>query len=418
MVRSVVAHHMRLAGVIGLGLVLLAGCGTAPTESSQRTAAAERAASSSTEAEAVPVTVVRVVRQPIATYVQGTATLESEDTVQVLAEVPGLTTQVTVEEGDWVKRNQLLAQLDDRAARVQLERARVQLAEAKMAYTSLMRLDRQDAALAMRNAELAAADAQEQYRRAASMARRGLISQEELEAKRTQKETADVALQQGRVRLQYKTIDDARFRYDRAKTELQEAELRLQYTTVQAPIAGVISQRHVVRGQYVNTQQHLFTIVDATRLLARPFLPEKFSGRLRVGQAAYVEVEALLEQRFSARVKLISPVVDAASGTFKVTVELDQPPPQLKPGMFATVYIMVEQRDQALVIPKRALTLDNLRPTVYRVRRGRARQVVLTVGVTDNAVVEVLSGLAEGDQVVVVGQDKLLDNAMVQVVPE
>jgi membrane fusion protein (multidrug efflux system) len=287
-----------------------------------------------------------------------------------------------------------------------------------MAYTSLMRLDRQDAALTMRNAELAAADAQEQYRRAESMAQRGLISQEELDAKRTQKKTADVTLEQGRVRLQYKTIDDARFRYDRAKTELEEAELRLQYTTVKAPIAGVVSQRHVVRGQYVNTQQHLFTIVDTTRLLARPFLPEKFSGRLQAGQAVYVEVEALPEQRFPARVKLISPVVDAASGTFKVTVELDKPPPQLKPGMFATVYITVEQRDKALVIPKRALTLDNLRPTVYRVQRGRASQVVLTVGVTDNAVVEVLSGLAEGDQVVVVGQDMLLDNAMVQVVPE
>lgn len=404
--------------MVGLGLVWLAGCGTAPTESSQQTAAAERAASSSMEAETVPVTVARVVRQPIATYVQGTATLESEDTVQVLAEVPGLTTQVAVEEGDWVKHDQLLAQLDDRAARVQLERARVQLAEAKMAYTSLMRLDRQDAALAMRNAELAAADAQEQYRRAESMARRGLISEEELDAKRTQKATADVALEQGRVRLEYKTIDDARFRYDRAKTELQEAGLRLQYTTVKAPIAGVVSQRHVVRGQYVNTQQHLFTIVDTTRILVRPFLPEKFSGRLQAGQAVSVEVEALPAQRFPARVKLISPVVDAASGTFKVTVELDKPPPQLKPGMFATVYITVEQRANALVIPKRALTLDNLRPTVYRIQRGRARQVVLTVGVTDNAVVEVLSGLTEGDQVVVVGQDKLLDNAMVQVVPE
>ena len=159
--------------------------------------------------------------------------------------------------------------------------------------------------------------------------------------------------------------------------------------------------------------QHLFTVVDPSRLLARTFLPEKFSSQVTIGQDAYVETEALQAERFAARVKLISPVIDAESGTFKVTVALLNPPPTLKPGMFATVLITVATRDQALVIPKRALTLDSSRPTVYRLEKGRARRVSLKVGLSDHDRIEVVSGLEEGDRIIVVGQEKLLQSVQV-----
>lgn len=134
------------------------------------------------------------------------------------------------------------------------------------------------------------------------------------------------------------------------------------------------------------------------------------------GRGEWPLPEALQTERFAARVKLISPVVEAESGTFKVTVELLSPPPTLKPGMFATVLITVATRDQALVIPKRALTLDSSQPTVYRLEKGRARRVTLKVGLSDNDRIEVLSGLTEGDQIIVVGQEKLLDEMRVKVV--
>jgi multidrug efflux pump subunit AcrA (membrane-fusion protein) len=404
--------------------VLLLGCDAASGNRTPSTTTSDRGTQTQSGAsqtptllaEAIPVTVVPVQRDTITSYLQGTATLESDQTVQILAETAGATTRLLVEEGDAVEPGQVLAQLDDREARLGVERAKVQLAEAEQAYTSLVRLDKQEAELAMRSAELAAEEARDQHRRAASMASRGLISQQDLEAKRTRRDTTEVLAEQGRVRLLYKTIDDARFRFERAKTELQEAQLRLQYTTVKAPFAGVISQRRVTQGQYVQKNQHLFTIVDTQRLLARTYLPEKFSRGVAVGQEAYVKVEAHPQQRFEARVTLVSPVVESDSGTFKVTVELSAPPPELKPGMFASVFISAATRANTLVIPKRALTLDSAQPTVYRVQGRRARRVSLTVGLTDGDRLEVLSGLAEGDDVVVLGQDKLLDDIPVQVV--
>ncbi len=408
----VTASTTRFLLLLGMGIVLLMGC---EPPASTRTASSQ-AATTPEAPEAVPVEVAPVLRQPIASFLQGTATLESEEEVQVLAEAAGRTVWVAVEEGDRVARDHVLAQLDDREAQIRLERAKVQLAEAKLAYTSLVRLDQREAELVLRGAEVAAVEARENYRRATRMANVELISQEELEAKRAQKDTAEVTLQKEQVRLQYKTIDDSRFRYERAQTELREAELQLQYTTVKAPMTGVVSQRHVVRGQFVQKNAHLFTIVDPTHLLARTFLPEKFSGHVKVGQMAYIETEAVPQKRFAARVKLISPVVEADSGTFKVTVDVTQPVPELKPGMFTSVLITVATHAEALVIPKRALTLDSTQPTVYRLHNGRARRVTLKIGLTDNDRVEVLSGLREDEQVVVVGQEKLLDDMRVQVV--
>jgi multidrug efflux pump subunit AcrA (membrane-fusion protein) len=354
----------------------------------------------------------------MASYLQGTATLESVARVDILAKTAGLVAQVAVAEGDYVEKGQVLATLDDREARVALARARIALAEAEVAYRSLVHLDQEEAALELNRMELAEAEAAEKYHKAVSMQQRGLASGQEVQETKTQRDIAKVAVAQARVRLKYKQIDNARFRYQRAQTDVQEAELRLEYNTVTAPVGGVVSALLMVPGQDVRDETVLMTIVDTRRLLARTFLPEQFSGRLKPGQSAHIRVEALPNQRVPAQVQLISPVVDAESGTFKVTVALNEPPPELKPGMFTTVFMTVSQRPQALVIPKRALTLDHAEPTVYRLHDGRAQLAAITLGETDGDLIEVRSGLTEGDRVVVIGQDKLLDGAWVRVVDD
>ncbi|MGQ4807222.1 Multidrug resistance protein MdtA [Candidatus Entotheonellaceae bacterium PAL068K] len=412
--------------VLSLSVLSFMGCEPAPGGRASQTAAPSGAAQATPAAaqnpaarsDAIPVKVAPVRRGSIASYLQGTATLESDETVQVLAEAAGRVTGLFVEEGDAVQRGQRLLQLDDREARLALERARVQLAEAKQAYTSLGPLDQQEAELTLRSAELEVESVRDHYRKTETMQRRGVISSQDLDSARTKKNIAELALQQARVRVQYKAIDDARFSYEQAQTALQEAQLRLQYTTVQAPLDGVVSQRLVGRGQFVTQHQHLFTVVDSSRLLAPTFVPEKFSGRTAVGQAAYLQVEAFPQQRFAARVRLISPVIEAKSGTFKVTVELTEPASALKPGMFASVFITVATRTATLVIPKRALALDSVQPTVYRLQNDRAYRAELTLGLADNERVEVLSGLAENEQIVVVGQEKLLDGTLVQAVAD
>ena len=426
MFRTTIVHPVRWS-LLFLVVVLAAlggllGCEPASSDRSAPGTASVPVAQAKSDdpaaqTDAIPITVAAVSRQPLAAYLQGTSTVESPAQVQVLAKAAGLAARVVVEEGQQVERGQLLTQLEDDEARLALDRARIELSEAELAYTSLVHLDQKEAQLELQRARLTAQEALENYRRILAMERRGLASQRDVEVAQTQKSIADVAVQQAQNRLQYKTIDDARFRHERAKTALQEAELQLSYTTITAPISGVISARLVVPGQFVTANQPIVTIVDTTRLIARTFLPEKMSAQVQVGQAARVAVEALPNEPFPARVELISPVIDAESGTFKVTVEILKPQPALKPGMFVTVFIRVAERQNALVIPKRALTFDRSKPTVYRLRDGRAYQVPVTLGLVDGDQVEVLSGLTEGNQVVVLGQEKLLDGSAVRVVP-
>jgi multidrug efflux pump subunit AcrA (membrane-fusion protein) len=368
--------------------------------------------------EAIPVRVAAVTRQPIASYLQGTATLESATQIDVLAKTAGLVLQVAVKEGDVVELGQVVATLDDREAQLALARARIELAEAELAYRSLVPLDHEEAELELNRMELAEAEAVEKHRKAATMQQRGLASDRDVQEAKTRRDIAKVAVAQARVRLKYKKIDNARFRYQRAQTDVQEAALHLQYTTVTAPVSGVVSALRMAPGQDVQDDAILMTIVDTQHLLARTFLPEQYSGRLKPGQTAYIQVGALPNQRVPARVQLISPVVDAESGTFKVTVALTAPPPELKPGMFTTVFMTVAQQQQALVIPKRALTLDQAEATVYRLQDGRAQLAAITLGETDGDRIEVRSGLTEGDLVVVVGQDNLLNGALVRVVDD
>lgn len=406
-----------------LGVVLLSGslgC-EAPTPEARQGVAVHAQAQPTQPAPqppAIPVRVATVMRQPMVAYLQGTATLESAAQIDVLAKTAGQVLQVAIAEGDPVARGQVVATLDDREARLALARAHIELAEAELAYRSLVHLDQREAELELHRVELAEAEAAEKYRRAMTMQQRGLASERDVQEAKTQRDIAKVEVAQARVRLQYKQIDDARFRYERAQTALQEAELRVQYTTVTAPVSGVVSALSMLSGQYVRDNETLLTIVDSQRLLARTFLPEKFSGQLHPGQSAYVRIEALPNRRIPAQVRLISPVVDAESGTFKVTVALTEPPPELKPGMFATIFMTVSQQEQALVIPRRALTLDRAEPTVYRLQDGHAHLATLTLGEADGDRVAVRAGLAEGDRVVVVGQDKLHDGTQVRVVDE
>ena len=114
----------------------------------------------------------------------------------------------------------------------------------------------------------------------------------------------------------------------------------------------------------------------------------------------------------------LSPTLDPANRSADVEIVIDNATLRLKPGMFATIFMAVAQRAQALTIPKRALTLDRAEPTVYRVQDGRAQLTTLTLGEADGDRIEVRSGLREGDRVVVVGQDQLLDGGLVRVVDE
>ncbi|MDH3589766.1 MAG: efflux RND transporter periplasmic adaptor subunit, partial [Gammaproteobacteria bacterium] len=159
-----------------------------------------------------------------------------------------------------------------------------------------------------------------------------------------------------------------------------------------------------------------FKITDLDPLLAYLHAPEKEFNKLKAGQNAAVEVDAIPDRRFEARIARISPVVDANTGTFKVTVEVSDASGDLKPGMFGRISVVYDTRDNSMLVPRAALVDTDAETAVFVVQDGVAHRREITVGYANGADVEVVDGLSGDEQIVVIGQNTLKDGGKVRVI--
>jgi membrane fusion protein (multidrug efflux system) len=314
------------------------------------------------EKEPATVAVAPVEVGTIASYVTATANLVAEDEVKVVAEAEGRVTRLLVEEGDAVGKGQTLVQIDTADAALAVERA----------------------GLALRNAQIT-------RERTEKMAAERLISAQDL--------------------------DKVRYEHAAAAQALAEARHRLRKTTVAAPFAGRITVRRVQPGQSVKVGDELFTLADFEPLVARIFLPEREVLDLTVGQPVRMALRAREDTRFQGRIRQISPVVDTASGTVKVTIEAVQPPPSVRPGAFVTVDVVRETRAQALIVPRTAVVRE-LHETYVFVADGKvARKRPVEVGLEEGLRLQITNGLVAGEQVVTSGHGALKDQAPITIAP-
>jgi membrane fusion protein (multidrug efflux system) len=209
-------------------------------------------------------------------------------------------------------------------------------------------------------------------------------------------------------------FDTLRYDLDAARASHELAALQLSYTEVRAPIAGVVAERRVKVGNTLQVNDPLFLVMNPQPLIASVHVPERELHKLAVGQPADVQVDAA-GGTFAAHIRRISPVVDPATGTFKVTLEF-APAGRLRTGMFARVNIVYERRANALQIPRAALVEAAAGPTVFVVEGGKAVARAVRTGLTNGGSIEVLSGVGDDEPVVVVGQNGLKSGNEVRVI--
>ncbi|HJP32650.1 MAG TPA: efflux RND transporter periplasmic adaptor subunit [Candidatus Latescibacteria bacterium] len=356
--REIVSRVVPLAAV--LSMVCLSACdqeeGGGARAGGQRGGRGQRDSGDA----ALPVKTEAVTLGEVTSYVETHARLEAERWVEVVSRAQGLAERLQTEEGERVEAGQILLHLEKEELRLQLEQARV-----------------------------SAHQAQATFDRTKALQERRMISQQEYETTRNELENAEVSL--------------------------REVQLRLEYADIRAPIDGVVMLRSVEMGDLVRTNQVVFAIADLQPLLARIRVPEKRMTQVLVGQEARITVDPVPDRVFSATVRMISPGVDPASGTIKVTLEVPAAG-ILRPGMFATVRIITDSRKDALIIPKKALLLETDEDDVFAVREGKAERVRIELGYTDGDRVQVVTGLEEGDEVITVGHEGLKENAAVRIV--
>lgn len=313
------------------------------------------------------VEVAKVERLRITDDTQAVGSLKSRQSVMLRPEVSGRVTQINFRDSQRVRRGQLLVQLDD-----QLPMAQVKQAEAEL---SIARANHK------RNRELV---------------------EEKFIAQRAVDESA-------------------------ANVEVAEAKLALARATVArlkilAPFDGVAGITDVSVGDYLKDGADIVNIEDLEAIYVDFRLPERFQTKVRPGQVAVVDVDALPGRRFNAQIQAIDPLVDAAGRSVGVRGCIDNRQLQLRPGMFARITPVFGVRDDARVIPEEAIVPQGGRQFVYRLADGPdqdtriAQRVEVRVGIRQPGKVEVLDGLQVGDTVVVAGQQRIQrDGAPVRV---
>lgn len=309
----------------------------------------------------MPVAVAPAFRGTIARTYRATATLEVEAKADAVARVQGIIESIHVEEGVEVEADQLLLKIVPDEYRLRLDLSAAKAANLQSKYDRIRKLTED------------------------------LISLDEIETARTELATA------------------------RADEAL--AKLNLSYTEVQAPFAGRIVHRFVDVGQKVSPDDPLFHVADFDVLLARVHVPAREFKKLKVDQSVKLTLDSS-GKRPKGRVKLVSPIIDPATGTIKVTVEIHEYAADTRPGDFAEVQIVTERREDTLLVPKPAVLSDDGERVVFLAAEGRAVRQVVEVGFTDDDHVEILSGLEDGDPVVVKGQRTLKHDRLLKVLPD
>lgn len=180
-----------------------------------------------------------------------------------------------------------------------------------------------------------------------------------------------------------------------ARTRQPEVDL-----TVRSPVSGTVLEKKVVQGQYVTEGQDLYLLADLSRLWLSAKVHEQELGGIRTGQLAIAHLSAFPGQEFQGRIRFIDPVLDPATRTAGVRIELPNPGGRLKPGMFANAELRVDL-GRGLAIPRNAVIDTGVRQVVYvQTAPGRFVGREVRLGPPAGDQVQVLAGLAEGERVV------------------
>ncbi len=332
----------------------------------------------------------KVIRGNIVASVTATGTVNPVTTVLVGTQVSGTIKHIYVDFNSPVKKGQLVAQIDPSTFEAQVEQARANLLTAQAN---------------LQKAEANLIDARRTLERNRSLFSKDLIARSDLDTAETNYETARAQ------------VEATKAQVEQAKAALKIAETNLMYTKIVSPVDGVVISRNVDVGQTVAASFQtptLFTIAqDLTKMQIDCNVSEADIGRIKADQTVEFTVDAYPDTTFKGRVFQIrnAPITIQNVVTYDVVVKVDNPELKLKPGMTANVSIIVDTKRDVLKVPNSAL---RFRPTnlerdkktmkgkgVWVLDNGKAVRREVTTGISDGSFTELLSGLKEGEEVIV-----------------
>jgi len=304
------------------------------------------------------VEVAKVESMTLVDETQAVGSLRSRQGVMLRPEVGGRVKEIFFNDGQRVRKGQLMVQFEDQLQQAQVAQARAELSIAEANHK--------------RNQELVA---------------QNFISQ--------------------------RSLDESSAALEVSRAKLSLAQATLQRLQVLAPFDGITGLKQINVGDYLKDGADMVNVEDIDAVLLDFRLPERFQARVRAGQKAQLTVDALPGRPFTAIVQAVDPLIEANGRSVGVRGCIDNRQQQLRPGMFARVNAVFGSRENALVIPEEAIIPQGGRTFVVKVVAGDkpdvrvSERVAVKVGLRQPGKVEILEGLSAGDTVVTAGHQRL-----------
>ena len=343
------------------GALALAGCGSAELEKES----SKKKSRYSSKAKPVLVELAKVTRGPIEKILERSAPLEAEAQVEVHARTSNPAVDLLVEEGDKVEKGQVLLRLENDRQKNDYDQAKSQLDKEQIDFA-----------------------------RQENLYKDNLISEQDFR--------------------------NAKFSLSQRQLSFEEAQRQFEYTEVRAPIAGTITLRDVKVGDQVGSGRKIFEIIDFESIVAVIHVPEQYLTDLKPNMEARLISNTLgADNIIPAFVKRISPIVEARAGTVKVTVAVRELG-ALRPGMWVDVELVLNTKQDAILIPKKSIVYDNDQTYAFKMHlnstnnvKSVKRHLVLPLN-ADKVHIEPTDGFAVGDMIVVAGQSGLKENSLIR----
>ncbi|NOZ60358.1 MAG: efflux RND transporter periplasmic adaptor subunit [Calditrichaeota bacterium] len=361
--------------ISGLAIALLTGCG--------------KKGNTNEDALIIPVETTPVIRKDVSREVTYTGDIKAEKEVKVYSKIPDRIVKFEVDEGDYVKKGDVIARIEATKIEQAVVQAKAGLASARAQF----------------------ANVKAEFERSKRLKAENAISEQQFDATKTQFEATKAMVEQ-------------------AEAALVQAESQLDDAIISSPLSGIIGTRNYEEGDMATGPLPIVTVVQMNRVKVIIKAPEQDFGQLKVGQFGIVKVRSYPDETFKGKIIKISPVLDPLTRMGKIELLVDNKDKRLKPGMFAEVQIRIQALKNVIAIPKFVVIEKTelqrvngedvavVNSHVFVVQDSVAHLRKVEISYTNGTISVVKSGVEEGEQIVVVGQQSLKDGSRVRVLNE
>lgn len=314
--------------------------------------------------------------------------------------------RIPVEEGQSVRRGEVLIELDDTDERAALAQAQASVAQAEAKLRQLREVALPSAEQGLAQAQANSLQARQAYDRTKTLQERGFIGQSQLDDARRNLDVAESQLRAARLQVQTNgpagsDFALARTALDQARANLRSAQAKLEQTVIHAPVDGVLIARSVEAGNVVQAGKELMLLAPAGETQVVVEIDERNLAQLALGQKALGSADAFPGQRFAAELVYINPGIDALRGSVEVKLKVANPPAFLRQDMTASVDIEVAHRADTVIVPTETVRdATGREPWVLAIRGWRAVRQPVKLGLRGDNRIEVVEGVEPGDELI------------------